>query len=581
MKPLWPKQPTLFLYFLLLCTYSCAQDNSKSTGMDALLQRELANQERAKSGNKNPVVEIIDDPQKVQQLRSTVEKNLELKQKREAAKGGNKTPWERYKQNDKSVVPELIAILKGRNKSKKNEVFFGLSKPYDGPKDYAITEPELIAQILKAVEDPEDEKSAVQLAGFNKLPGHQAVFEKRLISGQSTDEGRLFYWLGAEGKSIAALDYMEKRLKERPMISENLDWVVHGLRDYGKNGDASVKSRAGTLALYIYQHNISRERIDELKNSVSTSDAAESVLECLFEYGDKTVLPIAQDIFQRKIRFAGPIKAMIRLDGPQHMNKVYELLRQEKYFYDGVRIIESVDRKYVSDQLLKDVVVNFSRRSDVQDYQIEAMIRTYNQLGAENLMKETVESLTSKEFKLRFQKAHELSKFTPQGVIDDLLALGFIDKKPGVKELEELVKENSDGSASLIYALLTDQKVVHMFDAETSVVPCDYDVLLMEFAANSLGTLKDMKVWMDAKEDRSGNYKYTVTVLAGNKAFIIRPEDIGDWYDVPLVSKLLDDVLEHLSSPKKFVPVETGDQTASFIFGEPEKVKALVKKYDL
>jgi hypothetical protein len=104
---------------------------------------------------------------------------------------------------------------------------------------------------------------------------------------------------------------------------------------------------------------------------------------------------------------------------------------------------------------------------------------------------------------------------------------------------------------------------------------------LMEFAANSLGTLKDMKVWMDAKEDRSGNYKYTVTVLAGNKAFIIRPEDIGDWYDVPLVSKLLDDVLEHLSSPKKFVPVETGDQTASFIFGEPEKVKALVKKYDL
>lgn len=114
------------------------------------------------------------------------------------------------------------------------------------------------------------------------------------------------------------------------------------------------------------------------------------------------------------------------------------------------------------------------------------------------------------------------------------------------------------------------------------MLPVDYDALLAEFASKSQGVLKDMKVWMDAKEDKKTNkIEYTITALAGNKAFIIKPGDTGDWYDVPLVSKLLDEVLLHLGSSRRFVPVHTGDQVASFIFGEPAKVEALVRKYEL
>jgi hypothetical protein len=567
-----------FFFFILLSAGACAQNDN----LDALLKRELQNQQRAKSGNKNPVVEIVDDPQKLQLIRSTVEKNLEQKQKAEAARAANLPPWDRYKHKDKSVVPELIGILNSRNRSKKRELFNGLSKEYDDPEDYAITDQDLIAQIFKAVGDPEYERSAVQLAGFNQLPGYEAVFEERLISGQSTDEGRIFFWLGKSGKSTRSLDYMEKRLKERPMISRQLDWVVTGLQYFGEKGDAALKSRVAELALHIYNNNISGQSVEELKQYSYSSNSAEITLSCLFDYGDKRVLPVAQDIFQRKIRFAGPVKAMIRLDGPQHLEKVNELLRQEKYFFDGIDIIKSTDKKYVSDQLLKDALIRFSKRSEIKAIHVERIVRAYIDLEADQLLVDMMQSLTDASLKERMEKTYALSRFRPELVAEDVYSIGIIDHKPGEAEIKELMQENRESAASFIHALLHKQKIMQSFDAETGMVPVDYDVLLMEFASKSQGVLKDLKVWMDAKEDKkAGNTKYTITTLAGNKAFIIKPEDIGDWYDVPLVSKLLDEILLHLGTPRRFVAVDTGDQTASFIFGEPAKVEALVKKYNL
>ncbi|HVV05501.1 MAG TPA: hypothetical protein VHC96_14820, partial [Puia sp.] len=70
----------------------------------------------------------------------------------------------------------------------------------------------------------------------------------------------------------------------------------------------------GELALFIYQAKlIPDDKIEDLKNSVATSDVAETLLTCLFDYGDKRVVPIANDILKRKIRIVGPVKALIRL----------------------------------------------------------------------------------------------------------------------------------------------------------------------------------------------------------------------------------------------------------------------------
>jgi hypothetical protein len=199
MRPLF-----LFLFCLFLVTSSYAQEEGRSAEVDELFKLEAARAATAKSGNKSPVVVVVSDPQKVALIRATMEKNAALKQKQAAAKLATGALWTRYKQKDKSVVPELMAILKGSDKTKRAEVFRGLEKTYRDPADYAITEPELIAQIFQAVNNVEDEKPAVQLAVFNKLPGYEAVFERRLVSGESVDDAKLFFWLG-ESKSIASL----------------------------------------------------------------------------------------------------------------------------------------------------------------------------------------------------------------------------------------------------------------------------------------------------------------------------------------------------------------------------------------
>jgi hypothetical protein len=94
--------------------------------------------------------------------------------------------------------------------------------------------------------------------------------------------------------------------------------------------------------------------------------------------------------------------------------------------------------------------------------------------------------------------------------------------------------------------------------------------------------LKDALVWMDAKGNSDGeSFYYTITVISNNKVFVASPPDIGDWYDVMTVNAILNKLLEDLNSKERFVSIETGDQTVQYIFGNPEKIEELVKKYNL
>ena len=103
-----------------------------------------------------------------------------------------------------------------------------------------------------------------------------------------------------------------------------------------------------------------------------------------------------------------------------------------------------------------------------------------------------------------------------------------------------------------------------------------------EFAARSKGVLKDMLVWMDAKANRDGEtFQYTITVISNNKAFIAKPQDVGDWYDLVTVNTLLEKILRDLGSKEKFVPIKTEDQMAQYIFGDPVSVNELIRKYKL
>lgn len=559
------------------------QTRTEKEEMDDLWKRELANQENAKTGNKNPVIEIITDPGKVEQLRKEISKKIKARETARLKEAGNKTLDQRYKQNDKSVIPEILSTLRGNNVKKKSEVYDDLGKDYDTPETYKITEPELIEELLKGIEDPAEEEDAVQLAGFNKLPGYHERFEKRLLSGKSKNEGRIFYWLGDEATSMQALNYAETGIKARRFTEKELDQIIQGLENFGAKGNVEMKRKVGELALFIYQNKlIEDKRIEDLKNSAFTSDAAESLLLCLFNYGDERVIPVAHEILNKKIRIAGPVNALIRLEGEKHMDKVHALLKNEDKFYDGLTIIESLDRKLISRDMLEEILVQFARQEHINNHGIERIIDLFRSLNAENYIRDADKIIADKELAGRIKKEYELSKTSLDEVLKELLNLGLIRNAPDTLSISKIKKESNGDPLSFIYGILDKENIYHSFDAETGFVPADYDELVLEFASKSKGILSDILVWMDVKENRDGEtFQYIITVISNNKVFIAKPEDMGDWYDIMAVNALLDKLFEDLKSKEKFVSIETGDQTVQYIFGDPEKINLLVKKFRL
>ncbi|MBC7936806.1 MAG: hypothetical protein H7Y86_15775 [Rhizobacter sp.] len=576
------KWGTALVYSLIIISCNAQSPQNDKAFNDELIKRELANQENAKKGNQYPQIEVITDPAKVEKLGAAVLKKIQLKDKAEvAALAKNSAPWQRYKLHDKTSVTTLLSILKGNDARKRIEVYKGLAPDYNDQANYAITEPELVEQLLKAVENPEDEEAAIQLAGIVGLKGFEAVFEKRLLSGKSRDEGRIIFWLGKTGKSKPAFDYMEAAIRSKRLNGSELDNAISGLGEFAKNADAAIKKRAGALAMFIYQEKlITTERYEDLKNSAYTSDAAEIVLQLIFDYADKSSVPVAYDILNRNIRTLGPVKALIRLEGAKHIDKVYAYLKSEDDFFKGLDLVEELDNSLVTPALLKEVMLQLSKQKEVPDYVLSRIIDFYKKKNAVSFLEQPGSIITDQQLATRITDRYKRSMVSSEAIVKDLLDPQIISAKPRETILAKLESEAAGDPLSFAFALMDQQQIHFAFDTETGFVPVDYDKLLLEFAARSKGILKDLKVWMDATGDRNGEtFSYTITALCNNKVFVARPRDMGDWYDIMTIDALLNKLLADLGARERFVSIETGDQMSQYIFGDPEKVNLFLKKY--
>lgn len=434
--------------------------------------------------------------------------------------------------------------------------------------------------MLAAVDDPDFEKDAVQLAGMNELPGYENKFRTRLQSGNSTDIGRICFWLSRRGDPMT-LEYISRLIRDRKLSPDDLTWALDGLKSYGETGTPAIKARVGDLALTIYKAKmVSDDKIEDLKNSVATTDDAETLLECLFDYGDQRVVPIANDILKRKIRIVGPVKALIRLEGPQHLEKIYAYLRSKDDFYTGLDLVESIDRKYVDARMLKETLVQFSRQKDIKDYLVQRIVNSYLSMKAGQYLKNIDAIITNKAVAGQIKKTYALTRMPVDEIITDMVSNGLIREKPDTSVIRKAKEDASNDPLAFICGVLEAQNVYLSFDAETGMLPLDYDSLLQVFSQKTGGLLKDMLTWTDINDKGpNGDFGYTIKVVYNNTAFIVHPQTIEDWYDIMAVNSLLEKVLERSGSVKRFVSIETGDQTVQYIFGDPRAVQKVINKY--
>jgi hypothetical protein len=122
-----------------------------------------------------------------------------------------------------------------------------------------------------------------------------------------------------------------------------------------------------------------------------------------------------------------------------------------------------------------------------------------------------------------------------------------------------------------------------MFDAETGELPCRHDRLLQDFAAASDGVFRPEAVhqeWLQEDEDDFEG-EYLLRFVHHERLYTGRFRNYGDWYDVERMLEIVNRALGDAGLAQRFVAIDTGGQTAAFVFADPAKLGPLAQQFHL
>ena len=122
------------------------------------------------------------------------------------------------------------------------------------------------------------------------------------------------------------------------------------------------------------------------------------------------------------------------------------------------------------------------------------------------------------------------------------------------------------------------------YDAEVGVYPVNYEKLINDF--NKL-TTKHLNIDLGCKQithKKDDEYIYEILLFdKNNPEYILRKylQESGDWYNSEPVVELINLILNKNNVPERWIPIETGDQSAQFIIMNPEKFDRIDRLYKI
>lgn len=581
-----------YLLFACMLLLACKGNNKKEMSkeeIDALFAQEMLNQNRALQGGEKVEIKVITDPAEVSKLKARIlaklGKNKKLEEKTKAP-----SLAERYKKGDKSTVPGMLRILSGKNSDARLQIYSTLG--YD--EGTMVTEPELIQAIYAHLNDPEDQAIVIQVAGYNNFPGYVVKFETMLVSGKIRDNDRLLYWLSHEGSSVKGFDHVKKLASGNHLNDEEMNHLMTYLEGYAKSSNKTHSRAAVDLAFSIYDRKlIPAEKFEELRTSYSSSNPSYNLLHIIFEHGDKRAVPIAHDMLRKGIASGAAMEALIRLEGAKHKALLLEHMADDKEFFEHLSNVVLLYQQTKDESLIEEMLGRYERFKNYDATCSELIVEALTDMQAVEYLQHPEKGLTDPKLILLMKAGYVVSTGTVRTFAADLYSMGVIDKKLDdsiLVKAENAEKFEFDRTSVYLYNLLNCTDIFINFDAETGMVPVDYDEMIRHLAAKSGGKLKDVLVWMDAdmpetqsidNQEDASEIHYKITVVANGKAYTAEPKDIGDWYDVQFLVDMMNRIAADAGLKERYNFLYTGDQTAQLLFGPEQAVLEVVKKYRL
>lgn len=508
----------------------------------------------------------------------------------------------RYRKGDKSAKAEVLSILKGNDKNKISGLIDEMDPGYFDKDKTVNLDADVRAALFKLLNDNELESDVVQFAGFHKIEGYVAAFEARLVSGKSAVSDRVFFWLGRDGKSEKAIDYFISSFGKVRVndADEDAYWFTEGLDDFMENGTAPVKKKIIDFAIaYMDKNPITEADLMKVQEAEERGDY-------LLEFEPKTyfIQLVLKSDDSRVPAFSGKIESTMskfipvgdrkELHDAMELNllRFYDLPKKKAAtlasqpvkddFMDFMNAVAK-DKALLNDkEVAAHMMKLFDKNGITEKYEAQQFATTLKDME-KPVFEAAVSSIKSAELRNMVSEYYTLEKKTVAENNDYLIKNGLITAPVTQEQLNKRkADEDMFYSDDSIYSMLDLSGISYNFDVEPGVYPADHDTLLLELTKKSGGKISGVKAYQQDKfDDKEETSEIHLIAVYKNKAYIMIPEDLGDWYDMEAFSLLLDAITKDSGIKEKFVSVETGDQMAWYIFGEPQKVQKLVDDYKL
>gem|GEM_PF-5035914 len=161
-------------------------------------------------------------------------------------------------------------------------------------------------------------------------------------------------------------------------------------------------------------------------------------------------------------------------------------------------------------------------------------------------------------------------------IVNEFLAAGILHKRPKYNEIYFPKGTSEHDREEFIDELFCYSPTEVWFGGKIGDFPVQFTNLFKAFARNSGGVLKDMIVMSECNEKTC---KYTISICYKQYGFVATFKDCSRYFNINAINGLLAKISAYSGSKKRFTRVITGDPTMRYIFGDPVKVKKVMRKY--
>jgi hypothetical protein len=266
-------------------------------------------------------------------------------------------------------------------------------------------------------------------------------------------------------------------------------------------------------------------------------------------------------------------------------NYSINLLKYFKSSSKGVNYIIQLPSKYIKDSLALD---DLSRI-------VEYGIPSYDRQKLLKFIKDNEEYLRKNTYCYECTFDNIMDKLNSRSnnrTIDSLFQIITPDfKVDSIDLVNEYIKwniyspSNEERSMStsfvLNYYLKQNFPQIH-FDTEAGMVPLDYDKLLKRFGElmrkELIGRIRVKQLSKEYDESYDDYEKIMYSIYIGVESqniYNVKLPNSGDWYSVSPLIKTLNLILKDNGSARRWINMETGDQTSRYILMSPSDYRLL------